>query len=382
MNIERITSRDGARIACKRRPGPGTPVILLHGLAVNADLWDIPDIDAPGCRYRSLASVLHAAGYDLWLMNHRGCGRPHMLSEPPEGQADWCVDHSIVFDFPAVAGHVQRATGRRPFLIGNSLGAMTIAAYLQGAVIVGYGDQETIIADENAARNRARETAGAVLIEFPAALRWPRSAFSDGGGLNWGSLWPAGQGDQNLAFEFLSRFGWLEGLIRSAGSVRLDWLRGAGDLAGGGAFSTWLKTTAMQWYSTNIKGAANFSAETFVNGLLRAADTMKSGVLRQLSKSVRMGGFVSSLGTPDHVYSEHYDLIESPVFVIAGGRDHIASAETTRTVFFDRVRTADRTFQLFETMSHGEFEYAPIATERVYPQILEWIRARDTAATQ
>lgn len=376
MNIEWIPSRDGARIACKRRPGAGTPVILVHGLAVNADLWDIPDIDSPACRYRSLAATLGAAGFDLWMMNHRGCGRPHMLSEPPPGQTDWCVDHSIVFDLPAVVAQVQRVTGQRPFLIGNSLGAMTIAAYLQGAVIVGYGDEETIIADENAVRNRTRETRGAVLLEFPAALRWPRGVFTETGGINWAALWPGAGRDQNLAFELLARFGWLEGLIGSAGGVRLDWLRGAADLAGSG-FATWLKTTAMQWYSTNIKGAAHFNAETFVGGLLRAADTMKAGVLRQLAKSVRLGGFVSALGTPDHVYSEHYDLIDAPVFVLAGGRDHIASAETTRSVFFDRIASADRAFQLFDTMAHGEFEYSPIATERVYPEILAWLKTRD-----
>ena len=110
--------------------------------------------------------------------------------------------------------------------------------------------------------------------------------------------------------------------------------------------------------------------ETFTNGLLRAADHMKAGVLRQLAKSVRSGSFVSVIGTPDHVYADHYDMIACPTMVIVGGRDQIASAEVTRACFYEKIRSADRTFKLYDSIAHGEFEYAPIASDQVYPDIL------------
>ncbi|MBI5864968.1 MAG: alpha/beta fold hydrolase [Planctomycetes bacterium] len=387
--IEHVPTADGAKIACKRKPAAGAPVIFVHGLAVNADVWDCPDLSGDNWRFRSLATLLHEAGYDLWLVNLRGLGRPHMYSPPPEGQTDWCVDHFILYDLPAVVDHVRRATGMRPFLIGNSMGAMTVAAWLQGAVCVGYGEAQAIVADEAAVRRRHDAAAGAVLIEFPAALRWPVGVFDGAGAFQWQDAlraWHASIAESNVPFELLSRWSWLQAALGAMGSVRLDWLRPGASAADvdprtQGDFATRLKTVAMQWYSTNFKGATHFQAETFVHGLLRAADSMKAGVLNQLAASVRAGAFVSSLGSPPHAYSDHYDLIQAPTLVIAGGRDRIANADVTREKFFDVIASRDKTYRLFESIAHGEFEYAPAAFAQVYPEILAWIAARAAGRT-
>lgn len=60
-------------------------MIFLHGLAANAELWNLPETEAGRRRYRSLAALLHERGCDIWLANLRGHGAPHMLSEPPPG---------------------------------------------------------------------------------------------------------------------------------------------------------------------------------------------------------------------------------------------------------------------------------------------------------
>ena len=45
----RVLTADGARVTVKRKPiGGGRPVIFLHGLAVNADLWDLPEVELEG----------------------------------------------------------------------------------------------------------------------------------------------------------------------------------------------------------------------------------------------------------------------------------------------------------------------------------------------
>jgi alpha-beta hydrolase superfamily lysophospholipase len=82
---------------------------------------------------------------------------------------------------------------------------------------------------------------------------------------------------------------------------------------------------------------------------------------------------------PDHVYSDHYHHIELPVLVIVGGQDRVANAEVTRSAFFERVRSADKTFHEFPELAHGDFEYAPVACEQVYPLIASWIAGRDKA---
>jgi pimeloyl-ACP methyl ester carboxylesterase len=394
--IEYVETDDGARIACKRKVRPGaTPVIFVHGLAVNADLWDVPRIEGPDYTFQSLPSVLHEAGYDIWLVNLRGHGAPTMLSAPPPGQDDWYVDHFILYDLPAVVAHVGRATGRRPFIIGNSMGAMTTAGYLQGAQLVTEDGAAQIVADPKVARTRQADVAGAAFVEFPAALRWPKSLYDDKGNLKWGELlnsWRETGSDLNYPFELLARAGWLQAILQAAGEVRLEWMRpkpGAepwwkslpAPIADAFGWMDSAMAQGVRKFAERYKGVQNFRPETFSQGLLPAVDHMKIGVLKQMAKSVRDGTFVSELGTPDHVYADHYHHIELPALVIVGSEDRIANAEVTREVFFEQIRSADKAFHEFEGLAHGDFEYAPEACERVYPLIRSWIAKRDTGGT-
>lgn len=38
---ERVVVRDGVRLVCRDRGGPGEPVVLLHGLAGHAGEWEV-----------------------------------------------------------------------------------------------------------------------------------------------------------------------------------------------------------------------------------------------------------------------------------------------------------------------------------------------------
>lgn len=388
--IERVPTSDGASIAIKRRTGAGPPVILLHGLAVNADIWDIPNIRGRDFEFRGLAPLLSDAGFDLWLVNLRGHGAPHMLSEPPAGQTDWCVDHFICFDLPAVVDHVRAARRAAPFLIGSSMGAMTLAAYLTGAALTWTAGVEWISSDPARASDRCAGVAGGVYIEFPAELRWPASMYDAQGGMRWSDFlegWRRTDSDVNFAFEWLSRAAWIEAMLAAAGQVRLDWLRPDG------GSSRWREVVprpiaeAWQWtegavtqlarlYAAQFKGAVHFCPETFRDGLLTAVDHMKAGVLKQMGKSVRARSFVSAIGAPDHHYPSGYPYITAPALVIVGGRDRIANPRVTREAFFERIAAPDKTFREFPELAHGEFEYAPLAGREVYPLIREWLVAR------
>lgn len=258
----RIQTADGAELCCKRKPADGEPVLFLHGLAVNADLWDIPEMDLPGGRYQSLASLLHAAGFDVWLLHFRGLGPLPDRSRPPSGQTDWCVDHFIHYDLPAAIERVRSDTGRQPFLLGNSMGAMVAAAYLQGARLDETPAPGRIVCDPATAAVRQLEIAGCVLIEFPAALRWPKSMYDEQGALNWRELaasWRGEATETNFPFEWLARSGWLQAVVRASGGVRLDRLRPGANRTAGSAFwpPGWTEqalTGAMRFYSERIKG--------------------------------------------------------------------------------------------------------------------------------
>jgi pimeloyl-ACP methyl ester carboxylesterase len=383
---------DGARIAIKRKPNPGgVPVVFFHGMAVNADIWDMPTIAEPDFQYRSLGAVLHESGCDVWLVNLRGHGAPRMYSEPPPGQDDWCVDHSILYDIPAVLAYVVDRTGRRPFAVATSMGAMALAAHLEGSTLIGNGADARIIADYDLALERQRNLAGVVLLEFPAALRWSASLYDEQGRLRWESLFRDGlrrDGGANYPFELLAHWPWLQAMIDASGSVPLDRLRGDPDrppwwrsLPGpiAGRLERLEKSTASAALQLAgvFSGATHHRAEVLLRGRRYVLDQMKAGVLRQMAKSVRQRGFVSLLGAPDYIYSDGYDCIaEVPVLVMAGGRDRIASADVIREVFFDRIQSADKTFRLWPDVAHGEFTASPYASDLVYPEIQAWIASR------
>jgi alpha-beta hydrolase superfamily lysophospholipase len=386
-----VPTADGARIAIKRRPHPtGTPVIFLHGLAVNADLWDLPDVRGKSFHYRSLAKVLHEVGYDIWLVNLRGHGAPRMLSMPPEGQSDWCVDHFILYDLPAVVDHVTAETRRRPFVIGASMGAMTLAGYVQGARLAAEVEHAGIVADADLARARQGCLSGCVFVEFPARLCWPESLYDEEGRLRWRVLlrdWWRNDGDVNHPFELLSRWGWLHALLAAAGQVPVNWVvaeqcgepwyRKLPDPLAVGIERVELAVVqAMLRMAGTFTGCTNQRAEVMLQGRRFVLDHMKAGVLQQLAKCVRARAFVSALGTPDHVYSDHYDLVSLPTLVVQGGRDRIANAGVTRTAFFERIPAADKRLLYYEEIAHGELEAAPVASEKVYPVVRAWLDER------
>ncbi len=378
-------------MAIKRWARAGaTPVILLHGIAVNADVWDLPDVVTDEYHYRSLATVLYEAGFDIWLVNLRGHGGPNMRSEPPAGQDDWCVDHFIHYDLPAVVDHVT-AGGRRAFLVGASMGAITLAGYLQGAVL---GERRNggmqVVVDADVAMERQRRLCGAIFAEFPAVLRWPESLYDAQGRVRWRFLlreWRQAAGATNLPFEVLSHWAWLHALLDVAGQVpvqwfmpepgRKPWYRNLPEGWGGRVAELERQVwQAMLRCSGTFTGATHHRAEVMLQGRRYVFDHMKAGVLRQLAECVRRRAIVSALGEPAHVYSDHYVRIALPTLVVQGGRDRIAHPEFTRTAFFERIAAQDREFLLFEPIAHGEIEAAPYATEQIYPRIREWMGGR------
>lgn len=385
-----VETTDGARLAMLRRRAAADPVILIHGLAVNADIWDLPPLAGEGWEFRSLSRQLMALGHDVWLLNLRGHGGPGGRSAPPEGQTDWRVDDFIGFDLPAAIAHVRAETGQAPFVVGSSMGAMALAGVMQGATISTAGAERHMVIDPALAAQRQAEVAGCVYVEFPAALRWPDSLYDENQSLRWDVFtreWLRADARANYPFELMSRSTWAQAILGAMGGVRLDWMRPKGVWAGWrerapeGVRRAMDKLDAavasgMKRFAERVKGTQHFAAETFFGGLLPALDHMQAGVLRQMAKSVRARSFVSDTGTPDIDYVEGYPLIRNATLVVLGGADRIACADVTREVFFDRIGAEDKTLQFYPTIAHGDFEYAPIASERVYPAICDWIRQR------
>lgn len=404
--IEHLTTADGASLALQRHAAAGEPVLLIHGLAFNANSWDLPAQYGPDYSYRSLASLLRDAGYDVWLVNLRGHGNGDERSRPPPGQIDWTIDHFALYDVPAAVEHVVGATGRRPFVIASSLGAMSLAVWLEGANWIGDGapaapngdatpaarapSTARLVADAALAAERQALLSGVVWIAFPAALRWPNSPIDDAGRVVWAELLAGlltGPADANVLFESAAYSPGLQGALEVYGSLPLRLLRPSDATEAWKAelpppIAALVEGVSKLLFSRGVGAVSIFNGDSpsrldvvHANRRLVIED-VEAGVLRQIARSIRARAFVSELGAPPCIYSDHYANIALPSFVILGGADRNAHADVTRAAFFGVISSADKTIRVFAGIAHAEFEMSPVATERVYPEIMAWLAER------
>lgn len=115
---------DGWEGALYRRPPPpgasGEPVILAHGLLTGARGFDL---GAEG----SLSSALHAAGFDVYALVHRG----DRDAVAPARGAGFDFDDIATWDLPAALATVQRVSGfERALWVGHALGGQLLYAHL------------------------------------------------------------------------------------------------------------------------------------------------------------------------------------------------------------------------------------------------------------
>ena len=110
---------------------PGGPeraaVVLAHGVSEHSG------------RYAHVAAALNARGYSLWAPDHRGHGR----SAGPRAVID-SLDHALADLDRVVALAAGEQSGRKPFLLGHSMGGMLAVAYatrhqdrLEGLILSG-----------------------------------------------------------------------------------------------------------------------------------------------------------------------------------------------------------------------------------------------------
>lgn len=141
VSVEEIElpTADGAAVHLHHHPGPGAPVLVVHGLSSNSRSWDLsPD--------RSLAVALHEVGLDAWLLDLRGHGAARRDARGRRQTAGWSIDDYGRFDLPAAIEYIrERRGGARVGYVGHSMGGMVALAYaawhgdaaLSSLVIVG-----------------------------------------------------------------------------------------------------------------------------------------------------------------------------------------------------------------------------------------------------
>lgn len=111
-----VRAADGARLSMRRHAGDGPAVLLLHGLAANRRIFDVPG--------RSLARFLARHGFDVFLPELRGHGE----SEWPE--RPWGIREYLALDIPAILDAISAANGHgKIHWIGHSMGGILLLCH-------------------------------------------------------------------------------------------------------------------------------------------------------------------------------------------------------------------------------------------------------------
>ena len=333
-------TEDGWRLGVRHyrpdRPDPGKlPVVLCHGLGLNATFWTITDDHLP---YQ-----LAARGYDVYLFDSRDSGdnahlgrhdwinkhlRQTLLREC--GERSWTVDDLVRYDVPAILDYVERETGHsRVNWVGHSLGGMLIFPYLELtprperiANFVGMGS--TIIQANIPQTDMVRADQGLRLLTLVAS---------------------PGRLGRPLAF------------FRIPGMERID-----------------------RFYYSH----ENVDPLTISRFYGYALEDTGPGALRQLAPYLKHGHMVSADRAVD--YSAMLGEITTPTLLIAGDGDIMSDVPSTELTFAG-LGSPDKTIMRFGKSSghvadygHCDLVWSRHAPKEVFPSIIAWLDQRQPGA--
>jgi pimeloyl-ACP methyl ester carboxylesterase len=333
-------TEDGWRLGVRHyRPGipdPGKlPVILCHGLGLNATFWTITD--------NHLATQLCSRGYDVFVFDIRGSGenapvgrrdrlnkfmRHTFLRE--SGERSWNVDDLVHYDVPAILDYVEGETGiNRVNWVGHSLGGMLIFPYLELspyperiANFVGMGStiiQAEIPQTDMLMANRALRVLS--LFASPGRLGRP------------------------LAF------------FRLPGMSQIDRF----------------------YYSSE-----NVERETISRFYGYTLEDTGPGALRQLDPYLEYGHMLSADRTID--YSARLGEIRTPTLLVAGDGDIMSDVPSTELTFA-ALGSPDKAVMRFgksnghiADYAHCDLVWSRHAPNEIFPPIIDWLDQRQPGA--
>jgi lysosomal acid lipase/cholesteryl ester hydrolase len=333
-------TRDGWRLGVRhyrpKNPDPGKlPVVLCHGLGLNATFWTITDDHLP---YQ-----LTARGYDVFVFDFRGSGdNAHLGGNdrmnrflrqtpfPERGERHWTVDDIVRYDVPAVLDYVKCETGHdRVNWVGHSLGGMLIFPYLELshepqriANFVGMGS--TIILDDAPERDLLRANQG---------LRALSLAFSPG------------------------RLGRPLAFVRVPGMAHID-----------------------RFYYSN----ENVDRETISRFYGYTLEDTGAGALRQLAPYLKYGHMLSADGRID--YAARLNEVTTPTLLIAGDGDIMSDVPSTKLTF-DAIASPDKKLLRYgrsqghvDDYGHCDLVWSRHAPKEVFPPLIDWLDKRQPGA--
>jgi pimeloyl-ACP methyl ester carboxylesterase len=310
-------------------PDPGKlPVILCHGLGLNATFWTITDHHLP--------SELNARGYDVYVFDIRGSGENarlgrhdwinRRLRQTPfheRGERSWNADDLWRYDVPAILDYVRRETGHdRVNWVGHSMGGMLMFPYLELAphperiaTLVGMGSSVTLAeAPQRDILQANRALRALSLLASPGRLGRPLT------------------------------------YIRLPGMSQIDRFYFSGDNVD--------ERTVSRFYGYTLEDPG-------------------AGAFRQLDPYLQYGHMISADGRVD--YAALLGRVTTPTLLVAGEADIISDVPSTELTF-QAIGSPDKSLMKFGA-SHGQVAdyghcdlvWSRHAPREVFPPVIDWL---------
>lgn len=333
---EFVAARDGWRLGVRRyrpeHPDPGKlPVILCHGLGLNATFWTITDDHLPG--------QLAAEGYEVFVFDVRGSGENDQLGRfdfinpllrqtflRERGERNWTIDELVRYDMPAILDHVERMTGRDQVnWIGHSLGGMIVFPYLE--------------LNHDSRRIANFVGMGSTIIKTSA----PET-----------DLILANRGLRALA------------LVASPGRM--------------GRPLKYFRMPGMGIIDRFYYSVENVEPRTISRFYGYALEDTGPGALRQLRPYLEYGHMLSADRTVD--YAARLGEVKTPTLLVAGDSDILSDVPSTEQTFAG-LGSPDKTLWRFGTYNgnvadygHCDLVWSRHAPREIFPPIIAWLDAR------
>jgi pimeloyl-ACP methyl ester carboxylesterase len=331
-----VVTADGWRLGVRHyRPkvvdAGKLPVILCHGLGLNATFWTLTDDHLP--------KQLSERGYLVYVFDIRASGDNVQLGRRERanplmrqtflrelGERSWNVDDLVKYDVPAILEYVKQDSGQdRVNWVGHSLGGMLLFPYLEfspeaGRIANFIGMGSTIVQAETPQTDmlRANRALRALsIVASPGRMGRPLKYYHIPG------------------MELIDRF----------------------------------------YYSNQ-----NVDRETISRFYGYALEDTGPGALRQLDPYLEYGHMLSADRSIDYV--DNLNRIQTPTLLVAGDGDIMSDVPSTE-LMLAKLGSPDKLLMRFgrsggyvADYGHCDLVWSRHASKEIFPPIIDWLDRR------
>jgi pimeloyl-ACP methyl ester carboxylesterase len=327
--------------------------MLMAGFSGNGFNYDI------AFERSNFALYLARRGFDVWVCNFRGTGREPYRSDG--GDYSHFIQDLGIYDLPALIEAVTARTGKKPVIVGHSMGGVVCYGYLQGVEYVRENGRECLRPRAGLVRERNESVAAAVSLAGPASFYWPRDSR-----FYWILATPLSRAVLRAQRALLARICRHKSQVPIESSV-VKLIERAPAIA-------YLLLSIGYSFFANLK---NMNREMLMESAISGLSDVSFRQQYQLVNALLTGDLIGSreLG-PDaatgHNFTANMHLISAPILFVAAELDAVNPAILYRDGF-ERVSSDIRDFKSFDGYGHIDLLQGIDAGEQVFPYVADWI---------